>query len=391
MRRGACRAVLMAAAGALALAAASAQARADGPSAWSLQSRAWDGLYTLADTATALGCTIEPRARLDLAQLGRRDTVWLLHPTRSVSDGEWMRFVESGGVLVVLDDFGEAAPLLRRFGLRRTDVIANRSFDNNPALPIAEATGMGRLQTEQPLVANHPSALRGEVPASFRFSAQSGLLYELTVGDGLAILGADPSLLINNMLELAGNLELARLLLQTTCTERSGKILLLTDDAIVMGQLAMPPSPSQPWRSRITAIAAELNHRSAEMARRELPPLVKEPLLMGGLLLCLALLGLSGLMNEVGRPTVFDAEFFRAPLAERQPAQLFELMRIGLDDWWQVEGKLANNETKRRAHELHEQILLWEERAQSKGTFDDAALQSLYARYLQVIGKGAAS
>lgn len=191
------------------VAAASSRARADGPSAWSLQSRAWDGLYTLADTATALGCTIEPRARLDLAQLGKRDTVWLLHPTRSVSDGEWMRFVESGGVLVLLDDFGEAAPLLKRFGLRRTDVIANRSFDNNPALPMAGA-GMGRLQTEQPLVANHPSALRGEVPASFGFSAQSGLLYELTVGDGLAVLGADPSLLINNMLELAGNLELAR-------------------------------------------------------------------------------------------------------------------------------------------------------------------------------------
>ena len=66
-------------------------------------------------------------------------------------------------------------------------------------------------------------------------------------------------------------------------------------------------------------------------------------------------------------------------------------MCIGLDEWWQSAGKLASNETKRRAHELHEQILLWEERAQTKGTFDDAALQSLYARYLQVIAEGASS
>lgn len=29
-------------------------------------------------------------------------------------------------------------------------------------------------------------------------------------------------------------------------------------------------------------------------------------------------------------------------------------MRIGLDEWWQTAGKLASNEIKRRAHDLHE-------------------------------------
>ena len=50
--------------------------------AWSLGSRSWDGLATLAQSAGELGCTIEPRTELALEQLDRKDTVWMLHPTR---------------------------------------------------------------------------------------------------------------------------------------------------------------------------------------------------------------------------------------------------------------------------------------------------------------------
>lgn len=359
--------------------AASGTAAAQTVTSWSLGSRAWDGLRTLADEASQLGCTIEPRQRLDLQHLGAKDTVWIFHPTNRLREGEWVRFVEGGGALVVLDDHGEATPLFARFGLRRAPVVAKRVFDGNPALPIADATGMGAYRKDLPVVANHPTALRGEVPASFRFSFDSGLLFELRLGEGLAILGSDPSLLINNMLELEGNLELARALVRTTCSERSGKVLLLVEDFVSIGEVAAPPSstPNLPLGGRVRATAAEVNARAAGLAKQPVPSLFLDRWVAFGLTGCLVLLGLSGMLGQVGRRATFDSDFFVSSHANRGAPTLFELMRQRLDEWWQLEGRQASSEAKRKAHDLHEEIA----RLEASGTLTPPEVQSLYDRY----------
>ncbi len=362
--------------------AAASPAAAQSVSAWSLGSRSWDGLATLAQTAGELGCTIEPRTELALDRLDRKDTVWMLHPTRRLHAAEWLRFVENGGALVVLDDFGEAGPLLSRFGLSRAEVVAARTLDNNPHLPIAEPTGQGSVTSDQPIVANHPTALRGDHPATFQFSGRSGLVFELRLGEGTALLGGDPSLVINNMLELAGNLEFARALIRATCTARSGHVFLLVDDFVAAGQIRLPASPRLPLVAQARSVAAELNARAAALATQSLPVQL-DVRVAAGLALCLLLVGLSGLLGQVGRPTVFDAEFFRASHATKGPPALLELMRHRIDDWWQTEGRTASAAQKRFAHELHERILQLE----IQGTFSDAQLSEVHAQYKRLLGQ----
>src|SRR5262249_54877572 len=102
-------------------------------------------------------------------------------------------------------------------------------YNKNPQLPIAHArlqTALGRSTPQ--LVANHPAAFATAMPATFELSPGAALVVEGRVGRGQLVAIADPSVLINNMLEIEGNRAFARELIATTCKPGRDRILLYT-------------------------------------------------------------------------------------------------------------------------------------------------------------------
>jgi hypothetical protein len=188
---------------------------------YDLESPSWNGLATFAADADEAGCTVSTPASLDWSTLGAHDVLWFIYPEVSVDGGRLKRHLASGGRALVADDFGAAASALSALEIRHEKGPLPATvprYRDNPHLPIAHstlATELGRSAGE--IVANHPARFETALPATFGFGEGEALVVEGQVGTGYFVALSDPSVLINNMLELEGNREFARALARRLC------------------------------------------------------------------------------------------------------------------------------------------------------------------------------
>ncbi len=227
MRRAAAVAVLL----------ACARASAAGGD-YRLDSREWNGLGRLADEAVAAGCSITATETLDWSALEARDVVWFVYPRTAVDGGMLRRWLEAGGRAVVADDFGASDAALAALEIRRLrgELHDVDRYDGNAALPIARQTLSTELSVGiADVVANHPAFFSAATPATYAFSPGAALVVEGRLGKGYFVAIADPSVLINNMLDIDENLAFARALVRRTC-KPGERIHLVTQSFVARGE-----------------------------------------------------------------------------------------------------------------------------------------------------------
>ena len=227
MRRAAAVAVLV----------ACARASAAGGD-YRLDSREWNGLGRLADEAVAAGCSIEATETLDWSALEARDVVWFVYPRTTIDGGMLRRWLEAGGRAVIADDFGASDAALAALDIRRLrgELADVDRYEGNAALPIARQTLSTELSVGIPdLVANHPAFLSAATPATYAFSPGAALVVEGRLDKGYFVALADPSVLINNMLDIDEDLAFARALIRRTC-KPGERIRLVTQSFVARGE-----------------------------------------------------------------------------------------------------------------------------------------------------------
>jgi hypothetical protein len=176
------------------------------------ENEGWNGLSELFTIARTAGVRPEMRAELPWDELGPDDGIAIIYPRVSVDVGRLRDYLARGGRALVADDFGAAASVFESFGLARgqppaqTPRYQDLSGREMPELPIAQAENHPLTQGVQRVVANHPAALHGQVGRPIlTFGAGESLCVEIEVGRGRLYALSDPSVLINNMLELSEN------------------------------------------------------------------------------------------------------------------------------------------------------------------------------------------
>jgi hypothetical protein len=207
--------------------------------------RAWNGMGRFVELAQSLGLRVE-LVRADRVALDPTQNLVLVFPD-TAPDGVALRaFVDAGGRLLVADDYGFGSSALAPLGMLRVDgpTAPSIAFRGDPALPIAVPTMRHpALEGVGAVVTNHPAAL-GPGPGAhcllaFYAPPPACLLAETELGFGTALALADPSVLIDLMLQVDGNRRLAEGLLRYLTTNRRAVLTLaLPADAFA---LAQPP------------------------------------------------------------------------------------------------------------------------------------------------------
>jgi hypothetical protein len=216
--------------------------RAEAQDDYAPTSTAWNGLSEVAALAQALGIEIVEVRSLDLSTIGPATPLLVVYPGRDLPSGDMFRFLKAGGRLAIADDFGAGSGILERLGVERsTDRVDSPPFawNDNANLPIAVPRQSHPLNagTDQ-LTTNHPATMRSPLPPVFDFGdAQRSVVVAGAVGDGRVVLVSDPSVLINNMLQFAGNRRFAENLLRYLAAAPGSRVVLLRGDFELTGSV----------------------------------------------------------------------------------------------------------------------------------------------------------
>jgi Domain of unknown function (DUF4350) len=218
----------------------------------------WNGLSVLIGEAQQAGCEVSAPGLLDWSVIGPSDVLFLVYPEVVVDGGRLKRFLAQGGHALVADDFGAASDALASLEIRRSRGSIPPEvprFRNHAFMPIAhpmQATELGRATDE--LVANHPARFESGLPATYGFADGIALVIEGQVGTGYFVALSDPSVLINNMLELESNRAFAQGLVRRLC--RPGdRVLLFSHGFTVRGE----PPESGSTIARVNAALGGMN------------------------------------------------------------------------------------------------------------------------------------
>ncbi|HJZ88709.1 MAG TPA: DUF4350 domain-containing protein [Polyangia bacterium] len=199
----------------------------------------WNGLSELFMLARVAGVRPEVHSTIDWGELGPDDGLAILYPRSAPDLGRLRAFVARGGRVLLADDFGAAEPTFAGLGLSRGEPPPGERFQDRPALPLARAENHVLTQGVQKVVANHATAfLRRVGQPVLSFSADTALCVELSVGRGRLVALSDPSVLINNMLELPGNRAFAFNLIGFLARS-GGRLVVVTQE---FGQRGQPRS-----------------------------------------------------------------------------------------------------------------------------------------------------
>jgi hypothetical protein len=181
----------------------------------------WNGLSRFVEQAASQGCAVTPSDALDWQRLSPRDVLFFVYPQSPVDPTALGEFLVAGGRVLLADDFGAAAPAFEVLQLHRAAARLEGvpREPGHPELPVARVKLLTALGRSTPrVVTNHPAAFETTLPATYELSPAQALVVEGRVGRGRFVALADPSVLINNMLELEGNAAFARALIAELCT-----------------------------------------------------------------------------------------------------------------------------------------------------------------------------
>lgn len=220
---------------------ASAQAGGD----YDPTSDSWNGLSRLLSIATEERVAVEPARRLDLGTLGVADGLLILCPTAELPVEGITDMLRAGGRVVLADDFGTGDSLLRAFHIDRHDARPTGvpALRGNDALLVATRRVLHPLSVGvDSIVTNHPRALsHAELEPIFELGAGDALVLAGAVGSGRLVVLADPSVLIDNMLELGGNRRFAANLLRYLAgDDGTGRVLVVLPEGELVGRFGEP-------------------------------------------------------------------------------------------------------------------------------------------------------
>jgi len=218
--------------------------------------RAWNGLGRFVELARSLGISVSfvPQEPLPLDPA---IALVLVYPETSPDSTALAGYVEAGGRVLVADDYGFGAGALAPLGVLRVAAPAapRAAFRGDPDFPIAEPRVVHPvLHGVDAVVTNHPAALGagpgGRCLLAFHAPPPACLLAEASRGYGTALALADPSVLIDLMLDVEGNRRLAEGLLRYLTTNRPPRIALALP-AAAWASARPPPIERAGWRSAL--------------------------------------------------------------------------------------------------------------------------------------------
>ncbi len=193
--------------------------------------KGWNGLSDFATLAADLGCPMDVRRTLDYGALDGQDVLLFLHPETALDESNLLSFLSAGGRVILADDYGMGAAALGKLGIsRRSGNLppGTRRYRDGQELPIAvpaRGTALGRSAAE--LVGNHSAFFSSALPPTYAFAPGAALVIEATIQRGRLVAIADPSIFINNMLQLTGNREFAARLVLDICRQQRDRLVVL--------------------------------------------------------------------------------------------------------------------------------------------------------------------
>ncbi|HWM88619.1 MAG TPA: DUF4350 domain-containing protein [Kofleriaceae bacterium] len=207
-------------------------------------SGSWNGLSTFEALAHGMGLEVSQESSIAWDDLERGDILVLIYPTTKLDSSHLAGFLQNGGRLLVADDFGRSEEALASLGILRGTGIGVRAddyYDGHAYAPVARPVAPGHplaLGVDS-LTANHPSvwnATRG-ARSIFGFEGGDSLVAAIEMGEGRLVALADPSVLINRMLEFDGNLTFAiNLLRYLSRPGESDRMVILSGDLSMLGE-----------------------------------------------------------------------------------------------------------------------------------------------------------
>src|SRR6185369_6357451 len=109
------------------------------------------------------------------------------------------------------------------------------------------------------LVGNYPASFSTAIPATFSFSPGAALVVEGKIGRGYFVALADPSVLINNMLEIDEQRAFAAALVRRVCNP-GDRVLIFTQTFRSRGEPSdAPPAPEGSQFARFNQMFGEFN------------------------------------------------------------------------------------------------------------------------------------
>lgn len=223
------------------------------------QSSDWNGLQELIRVAQEAGVELHTAPVLDWQKIRRNDGLLIVYPRTTIDLGDVSAFLEDGGRLALLDDFGDAGPLLRWFQIHRSEEARGQS--RSPELPglllawrqgehpLAE--GVDSLTTNEPAVVFHP---RLSPVFALSEDPRQGIVLAGQVGRGRLVVGSDPSVLINTMMRFPGNRQFARNLLLYLAGGPGGRVHLVYSGFRVRGVYQSRTQPKTPVRQLVRSV-----------------------------------------------------------------------------------------------------------------------------------------
>ena len=211
----------------------------------------WNGLSELLVVAEEEELSVEVVDRLDVGTLDADAAILVVGPVDEPSIEGLSALLRAGARIAVADDFGASDALLEAFHIDRREPTPHRAtaLRGNEALLIARPRGPHTLSLRvEALVTNHPQVIRHlELEPIFAFSENEALVLAGAVGTGRLVVISDPSVLINNMLELGGNRRFAANLLRYLAGVSPGsedaaprRIVLVPPGAAIVGRFGEP-------------------------------------------------------------------------------------------------------------------------------------------------------
>lgn len=252
---------------ALVLSGWASPALAQGPD-YATDSGEWNSVSRLIQIARDRQIPVETPDRLDVGTLQPTDSLLILHPREALPAPAVTAFLRAGGRAALADDFGAGDALLEVFQISRAAPDARRApqLRGNPELLLARPRGRHRLtEGVAALGSNHPAMVHHrELAPIFELSEGEALVLAGAVGSGRLVVLSDPSVLIDNMLELRDNRRFAENLLSYLDDGRGGTLYVIGPEATLAGRFG-EPGADRPLHDLRSALES--------LAHLELPPL----------------------------------------------------------------------------------------------------------------------
>jgi hypothetical protein len=236
----------------------SVEAEAPTPTSFHPTNAEWDGLSELSRIAGSESFQLRMMDDLDLSQIGPGDALLIVNPSAELPADSLTDLVRGGSRIALADDFGSGTNLFDVFQIRkqRLEPGEHPHLRSDPTLAFASPAANHALnQDVEGVVTNHPVALSHlSLTPTLRFGdGGPALVFAGVVGDGRFVAIGDPSIFINNMMNLQGNRRFGLNLLRYLAKEGSGTIWLVTPATRIGEESLLPALDFEAWLSRLAA------------------------------------------------------------------------------------------------------------------------------------------